>query len=251
MTGFLAAVITITNLCGAVSVETRGARVVSYVPAGGEEVFFVSETGTGGMPLCWPWFAGLGPSEDSRRHGLARYCEFRLVAERHRSPRDSELELQLVSDAETHRLFPYDFELTLIVRLTDILTVSMVGRNTGGAPFTVTEALHPYFAVVDQRRCTVEGADGAVCRLHDPIARREFIFTQSGSDGYYVWRPKPESHLARNVSPISPDDWRRFICVENGTMKKECAYTLKPGESRTLTRTISVTRSMAAKRRID
>jgi D-hexose-6-phosphate mutarotase len=239
MTGFLAAVITITNLCGAVSVETRGACVVSYVPAGVEEVFFVSETGTGGMPLCWPWFAGLGPSEDSRRHGLARYCEFRLVAERHRSPRDSELELRLVSDAETHRLFPYDFELTLIVRLTDILTVSMTGRNTGGAPFTVTEALHPYFAVADQLRCTVEGAEGAVCRLYDPLARRELVFTQSGADGYYVWRAKKDSHLAPNVSPIAPGDWRRFICVENGTMKRERAYTLKPGEGHTLTRTIA------------
>ena len=29
--------------------------------------------------------------------------------------------------------------------------------------------------------------------------------------------------FAPNVSPIAPGDWRRFICVENGTMKRERA----------------------------
>ena len=40
----LAAIVSLTNAFGTVSVDTHGARVASYVPAGGEEVFFVSET---------------------------------------------------------------------------------------------------------------------------------------------------------------------------------------------------------------
>ena len=62
MTVLFSAIVAITNLCGTVSVDTHGARVVSYVPEGGEEVLFMSETGMGGIPLCWPWFKELGPT---------------------------------------------------------------------------------------------------------------------------------------------------------------------------------------------
>ena len=58
MTPVLATIVALTNLMGTVEIDTRGARVTSYVPVGGSEVFFASKTGTGGMPLCWPWFAG-------------------------------------------------------------------------------------------------------------------------------------------------------------------------------------------------
>ena len=57
MTPVLATIVALTNLMGTVEIDTRGARVTSYMPVGGGEVFFTSETGTGGMPLCWPWFA--------------------------------------------------------------------------------------------------------------------------------------------------------------------------------------------------
>ena len=114
----------------------------------------------------------------------------------------------------------------------------MTGRNTGTKPFGVTEALHPYFAVADQTKCLVTGENDAECRLEDPVSGRSFAFTQSGAAGYYIWRPNSRSHLSKSVSPIRPDDWRRFICVENGTMKRENAYVLKPGECHTLVRTV-------------
>ena len=57
MAPVLATIVALTNLMGTVEIDTRGARVTSYAPVGGSEVFFRSETGTGGMPLCWPWFA--------------------------------------------------------------------------------------------------------------------------------------------------------------------------------------------------
>ena len=48
MTPVLATIVALTNLMGTVEIDTRGARVTSYVPIGGSEVFFASETGTGG-----------------------------------------------------------------------------------------------------------------------------------------------------------------------------------------------------------
>lgn len=159
MTTIAAAIVALTNACGTVAVDLHGARVASYVPVGGEEVFFSSETGTGGMPICWPWFGGLGPSADSRRHGVARYCDFKVVETKNHSYCDKELVLRLESSDETRRHFPHDFALTVSVRLNDRLTVKMTGENTGKEPFEVTEAILPQIAAVDGQKCIVEGGE--------------------------------------------------------------------------------------------
>lgn len=237
MTLFLATIIALTNKCGVVSVDTHGARVVSYVPEGGEEVFFVSETGTGGMPLCWPWFAGMGPREDSPRHGIARYRDFEVVGNCRRE-NTTTLTLRLKSDAATRAIFPHDFALTVTVQMSDRLTVSMTGENTGRDPFTVTEAFHPYFAVGDSGKCAMDGAEAPLYTLDDPVLGRTFEFADGAACDRRLWRPNPESHLLTTVSPIGADDWRRFVCVESGALKPGSAYVLKPGERHTLTRTI-------------
>ena len=76
----------------------------------------------------------------------------------------------------------------------------------------------------------------------DPARGRTLSFSDEGETDRHVWRPNPKSHLSKNVSPIDADDWRRFICVENGTLKKEDAYILKPGERHILTRAIKLVR---------
>jgi D-hexose-6-phosphate mutarotase len=237
MTFFLATIIALTNGCGVVSVDTHGARVVSYVPEGGEEVFFASDTGTGGMPLCWPWFAGMGPREDSPRHGIARYRDFEVVSRKH-AENTTTLTLRLKSDAATRAIFPHDFALTVSVRMNDRLTVSMTGENTGCDPFTVTEAFHPYFAVGDSGKCAMGGVEAPLYTLDDPVLGRTFEFADGAACDRRLWRPNPESHLSKTVSAIGADDWRRFVCVESGALKPGSAYVLKPGESHTLTRTI-------------
>ena len=243
MSLLLAAIVAMTNACGVVGVDTHGARVTSYVAKGESEVFFVSETGTGGMPLCWPWFAGHGPSADSRRHGIARYMDFEVVGTECSADGDSTMTLQLKSNEETRRAFPYDFRLTVKVRLNDRLTVSMTGENTGKEPFAVTEALHPYFSVSDSRKCVVEDVGGDEYRLVDPLRGRMLCFTDEGEKGRHIWRPNPKSHLSKSVSPIKAADWLGFICVENGTFRKEDAYVLSPGAKHTLTRTISLSKA--------
>ena len=245
MSALFATIIALTNSMGSVAVDTHGARVVSYVPVGGEEVFFVSETGTGGMPLCWPWFGGHGPRGDSPRHGIARYRDFEVVATNRIAGKSATLTMRLASDAETRMLFPHDFVLTVSVCLSDRLTVTMTGENTGGEPFKVTEAFHPYFAVADSRKCRVEGLDEPECRLEDTGAGWELSFSDEGGKKRYVWRPNEKSHLSKSVSLIAAEDWRRFICVENGTFAKEDAYILNPGEKHALSRTIRLSHGMS------
>ena len=232
-TSLLAAILTITNLCGSVSVDTLGARVVSYIPAGGCEVFFVSETGTGGMPLCWPWFAGLGPIAESRRHGVARYCDFTVVANECHSPSNSELTLRLESNVDTRAEFPHDFALTVSIRLAERLHVAMTGENTGSSSFAVTEALHPYFSVGDSARCRIEGADASEWFLSDSVSRMK-LSVRSDGGAFRVWRPDHASCTSKSVTALASDDWRKFICIENGTFTENSGYVLKPGEKHTL-----------------
>jgi len=49
MTYLVAAIVAMTNMCGVVTVDTCRARVVSYVPEGGDEMLAVPEAGANGM----------------------------------------------------------------------------------------------------------------------------------------------------------------------------------------------------------
>lgn len=211
---FFSGIVALTNLFGSVSVDTFGARVVSYVPAGGRETLANLSPGYGGIPLCWPWFRFDGPKGmDSPKHGIARNREFEIV-EHDDGDTSSRLVLRFRSDPATHREWPYDFTLTLTVSLScEGLSLELAGENTGTEPFPVTEAFHPYFLRSE------------VGRLKD-----------KGSGTFRTWDPDPESHL--KTVGIGPNDWKKFICIENGTFAKDAAYILHPGERHVLSRTL-------------
>lgn len=244
----------LSNAYNTLTVETDGARLVSYVPAHGDEVMARLADGSGGMPICWPWFSGHGP-KGCRRHGLARYCPFKVVR-RDESPLDSALELELVAAEETLKAFDFAFRLRVVYRLTDRLEISLAGTNLDKRPFAVTEMFHPYFRVGDVSACRVKGlgeeriAAGPrivdlpevpvhAYSLMDPVLGRELKFTSTGDCAAVVWNPGERPATAVS-SALAPGEWRRFVCVENGTALPEQAYVLQPGQSHTLTRTIQV-----------
>ena len=92
--------------------------------------------------------------------------------------------------------------------------MSLTGINTGEKPFLVTEAFHPYL-------------------LRSELGK----FTNIGSGYFRTWNPNADSHL--RTTGLGPEDWRIFICVENGVFNSNDAYTLIPGQSNTLFRTIA------------
>ena len=260
MTGFLlmGMIVTLTNRFGSVSVDTHGARVTSYVPRGGSEVFAKFADGTGGMPLCVPWFAALGP-EGGRRHGLARYYDFR-VEQTCESDDSSCLGLVWESGLATRGEYPHACRVEVMVRLGRTLGLTMTVSNVGTRPMPVTAAFHPYFRVGDATRCRVEGiAEGPVdvkpgpsCvyafptarrtyALVDPVLGRTLEFVSAGDADVAVWTPGPApsaASKARTTSSFLPGEWRGFVAVENGRLRRESEVTVAPGESYTLLRTI-------------
>ena len=211
----VAAIVALTNSFGTVSVDTLGARVLSYVPSGGRETLAMLPSGYGGIPLCWPWFQFNGPDgEKGGKHGIVRDREFELV-DLCRGGDCGRLVMRLKSDAATRLKWPYDFALALTVELDRRgLLLKLEGTNTGEKPFPVTEAFHPYF-------------------LRSELGRLK----DSGSGYFRTWDPGPYSHL--RTTGLGPEDWRLFICVENGVFDRKQAYVLNPGQSHTLSRTIA------------
>ena len=61
----------------------------------------------------------------------------------------------------------------------------------------------------------------------DPGLRRAIAMVGSGHGTAIVWNPGPG-----NVIPdFSPDDWRKFVCVEPVTHWPKAVKALGPGES--------------------
>ena len=148
------AALVLSNSFGRAEIDLRGARLRSYVPAGGREVFLPvmeadgSGWSSGGVPVCWPWFYDRGPA-GSGLHGFARLEDFRVV---HRTADSAELALEKAPLA-----------LRMRFTLGRRLSITMTTENSGGAPASVTEGLHAYFAVADVARATLEGLDGVRC----------------------------------------------------------------------------------------
>ena len=123
-------------------VETRGARVMSFRPAGGEEVLWQAEPvqltdakwAHGGIPLCWPWF-GVNGRVDI--HGTAWRRPFSVVTRREGKNR---CELVLARDEGDVRL-----EYTLVLR--DSLKLELKTTNRGKQEFSFSAEARAYYAL--------------------------------------------------------------------------------------------------------
>ncbi len=181
-------VVTLRNAHGACAVALRGAKTVSWIPAGGEEVFFVPEAGIdckvrkwqdwvhGGMPIVWPWFGSKGMPQEgwwARKtrewgwsdepgpfiHGFARYQLFTVAAAGHDGAR-TWIKLSLRPSDETRKYLPRAFELDYTITLGADLGFELVTRNVDSEPFSIYEGYHPYFRVGNGFRTFVRGFDG-------------------------------------------------------------------------------------------
>lgn len=146
--------------------DTYGARLVSWRPAGGEEVFALPKpydkcprtAGVqihGGLPIYWPWFVFEGP-EDCKIHGVTSYAEWAV-----KESTPSRIVFTLDDTPATRAAWPHPFHIELAYELGATLVATFTAVNTGTEPYACTEGFHPYFRVGDTMRCTVTGTDGA------------------------------------------------------------------------------------------
>jgi glucose-6-phosphate 1-epimerase len=268
--------ISLADSRGSCEIALYGAHVLSYRPTGQNPVLWRSKRSAkvasgkpirGGIPVCWPWFGDHPTDAKQPNHGFARLRRWRLLSTAYDS-RQTSVRLQLTHDAETLTLWPYAFRLELTVSVSDMLSLELIATNKGDAPFTLTQAFHPYFLVRQIDEIRVLGLEntayqdlsptarddrqhGALqiqeetdrlyrktagdCTLVDPGIGRKIVVSQRGSHSTVVWNPWIEK--AKRLSDMENDDYRHFVCVEPANADTD-TVTLEPGAEHLLGLTI-------------
>lgn len=260
---------------GSIAISLHGGQVLSYLPAGHDEVFWVSPISQqvphairGGVPVCWPYFGRQGQPADVTQHGFARTSTWQLRGQPLVTDDGVTLALVLPAHKSTK------LRLTQTLHLGAVLQQSLVTRNDGQEAVHFTQALHGYFQVGDATRVQLEGVAGlhyadkydggqhlqsGEWNLHDPrdpgrsdriyqragghytladpVKQRRISVQTSGSDSLVVWNPGEAGIAAIIDAPA--DGWRHFICVEPANAGQD-VITLAPGETHTLQQTINV-----------
>src|SRR5437868_1943805 len=88
---------------GTAILALHGAHLLSWLPAGQREVFWLSPASLpepapirGGVPVCWPWFAKQGMPDSAPQHGPARTVPWEISAIHASS--DDEISLSLAPE---------------------------------------------------------------------------------------------------------------------------------------------------------
>ena len=151
---------------GAVAlVSLFGAQVLSWTPAGGEDRLYLSPEAVfdgktpirGGVPVCFPQFASLGPLP---KHGFAR-TQLWSVTDTRPGKDFTLVTLRLLDNAETRAEWPHAFAAEMSIAIgAGRLDIELEVENTGDAPFSFTAALHTYLKVKEVEAARIAGLRG-------------------------------------------------------------------------------------------
>ncbi len=258
----------ISNVLSSIKIALQGAHIFDFHVKGHKPLLFLSETShfqeakaiRGGIPICWPWFGPHPTNKSLPNHGFARTSLWEHVHTSHINENKTQIILSLKSSAETLALWPYDFELSLEIMMSDILELNLRTKNTGEEAFSLTQALHTYLLVEDINAVNIEGLDtkpyynkldhsfdniqeGALRftaetdRIYQEITKplilhdkyQDIEVETLGSDTLVIWNPGET--FEENFSDLH--DHKTMLCVESANALK-IAIILKKDEVHTL-----------------
>ncbi|MDP3537856.1 MAG: D-hexose-6-phosphate mutarotase [Azonexus sp.] len=244
-------------------ISKLGAQVLSWITPDGREHLFLSDKAVfdgsvairGGIPVCFPQFAGLG---DLPKHGFVRTLPWAVSTER--CADDFALvTLEISDDEATRALWPHSFtaEITLMLEA-DRIDVEFCVTNNGGAPFSFTAALHTYLRLVQVEDAAIEGLYGheyrdaangdrivrdsgteliiedVVDRVYHDIKRPQVLkagnlslnIQSQGFPDVVVWNPWVD--LCAGMKDMPADGWKQMLCIEAAVAQQP--VTLPAGE---------------------
>ena len=264
------------------TVYLHGAHVTHWQPTGQPSVIFLSAQSEfaagkairGGVPICFPWFAGRSDGQAGPSHGFARIQEWELAfAAMIPSADGDRLHLTFtLGPSELSRSLGFDhFRVAYEVIVGTTLTMRLTVANLDEAPLHIEEALHSYFAVADVRTTELTGlesatyldktdglrekmtpagpliltsetdrvfpANTAAVAIHDAGNGRIITVEKTGSATTVVWNPWSE--LAAKLADMTDDAWPEFVCVETANTATD-AIPLMPGETHAMQCVVTV-----------
>lgn len=237
-----------------------GGHVVSWTTPDGVERLFLSDRAElrhgaairGGVPVIFPQFSGFGPL---LKHGFARSVPWRVVGTPESAPGTAAAHVRLRAGETTRQYWDTDFQLDLTVTVGGpALTLALAVTNTDARPYTFAAALHTYLRISDIATIALDGLHGLAYRefgvdgvqddtllrfdgevdriywnvpgpvtLHDGDQRMDIA--AEGFPDVVTWNPGAEKGAA--LADMTPDGYRRMVCVEAGLIGQP--VTLAPG----------------------
>lgn len=248
-------ILSVENKAASADISLYGGHVLSYKPAGKDEVLFMSpksvfEPGKpirGGIPVCFPWF-GPNPSVPTEPpHGFARTSQWTLVSVSEKK-KETTIIIELASSEATRARWPFDFTLTLEIRVGKTLDMTLTTSNPGKDPIVVTTALHTYYAISDIARVSVLGLNGLKyidrvgpatvkdqtgpvsisaetdrvylgaedVTIRDEGSGRKVLISRTGNPDTVVWNCWEEK--SKTIGDIGEGVYRSYVCVEAGSV---------------------------------
>ncbi len=226
---------------GRAVVALHGAQLLSWIPTGQREVFWLSPGALpepaairGGVPVCWPWFAKQGMPDGAMQHGPVRGLPWQISAIHASSGEEVSLSLQpcaqVAQEAHLRALAP-GLQVSLRITLGQTLSQSLQTRNSGDQPFQLTQALHSYFAVSHAAQVSIDGLVGLPYqdRLRDlatDVQRSAFALEQA-CDRTYAQPPAGAAQPSAHRYRLSDPAWQRRIVID--TLGSASVVVWNPG----------------------
>lgn len=238
-------------------VSLYGGQVLSFIPTGHEDIFWLSDTAyyqegkaiRGGIPLCWPWFgANDKQSKDLKagNHGFARQLNW-LVEDV--SANESGVSVILTLSGESqHPLWPNRYKLTQTLFFGESFKQSLAMSNLSMNDAQYSAALHSYFRVSNPKNITIDALTGVnyddkvtasssrqqhsvscvgeidreyhssdEMTVVDKIWQRKIEVTSSNCQQWVLWNPGAE--LACTMADIHADGEQEYVCLEAANSK--------------------------------
>ena len=247
-------------------ISRYGAHILSFAPRSTGELLMISGKSEwamgapirGGVPVCWPWFGGAG----NPAHGIARRQLWDLVELRTEADNSDTVVLEL------HTPEP-DLTVRMTANFGASMTMTLTTRNTGSAPWLLSQALHTYFAASAIANVEVSGLEnagyvdtvGGVRRempgvpetirfaeetdryyhsaapviLTDAGNGRKLRISKEGSNETVVWNPWIAK--AQRMPDFGDEEYLQMLCIEAANIP---GVELAPGAEHTLTQRIEV-----------
>ena len=154
--------------CAAISLQ--GAHVLSWMPAGEDEVIWLSKDATfaagksvrGGIPICWPWFGAHEDNASYPAHGFARTVLWQVISTEAVSADETQITFQLdtrLLDQANQAMWPLATIAEFRLNIGKTLTMELTTINHSEQSMVIGQALHTYFKVDDVSRTCVLGLE--------------------------------------------------------------------------------------------
>ena len=213
---------------GTAIVALHGAQLLSWVPTGQCDVFWLSPQALpepaairGGVPVCWPWFGKQGMPAGAMQHGPVRNRAWEVSFVHADGPDCVSIELApctATSPEDPLTRFASHLGLSLRVDLDENLTQTLRTINQGTDDCSLTQALHAYFAVTHASSVRIEGLaglhyDDKLLGRSDQLQTGSFMLEEA-CDRVYQQASESAQH---HYTLVDPDGQRQIRITTKGS----------------------------------